>query len=219
MPRIQVHTVQDAPQASRPALEQITAAMGRTLNIHGEMAASPAVIGAYQGIGAAIREHGSFDPRPREAIALAVGAVDGCDYCQAAHTLSARKAGFSLEQTVQIRTGRLDGDTKLTALITLVRQAAENVGSITDQVWDCARAAGWTEGELAEAFAHSSRSIGADHLRNTSRLPAGGDLDARSRGGERGAASRSIPSRHSTMRRVRRPPGPGHRPDDRSGCG
>lgn len=153
MPRIPVHTVQNAPAASRAALEQLSSAMGRTLNIHGEMAASPAVIGAYQGIGAAIREHGTFDARTREAIALTVGNVDGCDHCQAAHTLSARKAGFTIEQTLQIRRGQFDA-VRLAAMVTLVRESASHLGAVSTGTWQQAQEAGWTDAELAEAFAH-----------------------------------------------------------------
>jgi alkylhydroperoxidase family enzyme len=53
------------------------------LNIHGEMAHSPVVLAVYAGMQAAIAEHGGFDARMREAIALAVAAADGCHYCQA----------------------------------------------------------------------------------------------------------------------------------------
>ena len=81
--------------------------MGKLLNIHAGMAHSPAVIGAYAGIGTAIAAHGTFDARTREAIALAVGNQNGCDYCQAAHTLSARRAGLDDGQILQIRAGEL----------------------------------------------------------------------------------------------------------------
>lgn len=55
--------------------------MGKFLNIHAGIAHAPAVIGAYGGISKAIADHGSFDARTKEAIALAVGNQNGCDYC------------------------------------------------------------------------------------------------------------------------------------------
>lgn len=169
MSRIPVHTLQDAPPDSRAALQQLSTAMGRTLNIHAAMAASPVVIGAYQGIRAAIGEHGTFDARTREAIALAVGNVDDCNYCQAVHTLSARKAGFSLEQTVQIRQGALPGDPKLAAMITLVREAAAGVGAVSDRTWDAARDAGWTRDQLAEAFAYLAVNLFTNYFNHYAR--------------------------------------------------
>lgn len=159
MPRIPVHAVADAPDKSRPALEALAARMGRVLNIHGEMAHAPAVVHAYVALNRALTEHGSFDSRTREAIALAVGAVDHCDYCQAAHTLGAQGAGFTLGQTISLRSGEVDFDTRLAALIAVVRQVAGNVGHVDEATWQAALEAGWSDEELTEAFAHVIANI------------------------------------------------------------
>src|SRR5258707_11541098 len=84
MPRVPVHTIDDAPEQSREALHGLQRRMGRLLNIHAEMAHAPVVLVAYEGIQQAIAAHGSFDAKTREAIALAVAAVDECAYCQSA---------------------------------------------------------------------------------------------------------------------------------------
>ena len=79
MPRIPAHTVATAPEASQGNARKLEQKMGKLLNIHAGMAHSPAVIASYMGMSAAIAEHGSFDARTREAIALAVGKQNGCD--------------------------------------------------------------------------------------------------------------------------------------------
>lgn len=154
MPRIPVHTLDSAPEQARPTLEKLQAQMGTLLNIHAEMAHSPVVLAAYAGIQDAIAQHGSFDAATQEAIALAVGAVDQCDYCQSAHTLGGKVAGLTEQQTVDIREGRSSGDGKLDALLTLVREAAGQVGHVEDGSWKQALDAGWTDTELSEAFVH-----------------------------------------------------------------
>jgi len=50
------------------------------------MAHSAVVLQAYAAVQQVIAEQGTFDPATREAIALVVGTVDRCEYCQAAHT-------------------------------------------------------------------------------------------------------------------------------------
>jgi AhpD family alkylhydroperoxidase len=105
MPRILVHTTADAPGQSQEALRGLERRMGRLMNIHAEIAHAPVVLAAYQGIQRAITRHGSFDAKTREAIALAVAAVDKCAYCQSAHTVGGQAAGWSLEETVSIRDG------------------------------------------------------------------------------------------------------------------
>ncbi|MQA06728.1 MAG: carboxymuconolactone decarboxylase family protein, partial [Streptosporangiales bacterium] len=89
----------------------------------------------------------------REAIALAVGAVDGCDYCQAAHTAAGLRAGLSEDQTKAIRADNPVAD-KLDALLAVARGAAKNLGEVDDDTWQHAVDASWTDEELAELFAH-----------------------------------------------------------------
>jgi uncharacterized peroxidase-related enzyme len=160
MPRFPVHSVADAPEAAREPLRALEKKYGRVPNIHGEMAHAPVVLAAYQGIQQAIAEHGTFDPRTREAIALAVGAVNECAYCQSAHTASAQVAGWSLADTVAIRSGQQAGpDPRLGPLLALAREIAANVGNVADETWQAARGAGWTDTELAELFAHVAANI------------------------------------------------------------
>ncbi|GGM62800.1 hypothetical protein GCM10012275_36910 [Longimycelium tulufanense] len=154
MARIPVHSVADAPAAAKDLLAGLQAKLGKVMNIHGEMAHSPVVLAAYAGLQAAIAEHGTFDARTREAIALAVGAVDNCGYCQAAHTLSGTAAGLTVDQTVAIRAGRADFDAKLAALLALARQITRDIGEVDEQSWQDALAAGWSSEELTELFVH-----------------------------------------------------------------
>ncbi len=159
MPRVPVHTIDDAPEQSWEAMRGLERRMGRLLNIHAEMAHAPVVLAADQGIQQAIARHGSFDARTREAIALTVGAVDQCAYCQSAHTASGQLAGWSLEETVAIRDGTADLGAKLATLLAVAREIAGNTGYVTDAAWQAARDAGWSDAELAELFAHVAANI------------------------------------------------------------
>jgi AhpD family alkylhydroperoxidase len=158
-PRVLVHTIDDAPEQSREALRGLERRMGRLLNIHAEMAHAPVVLAAYQGIQKAITQHGSFDAKTREAIALAVGAVDECAYCQSAHTAGGQAAGWSLEETVAIREDTADLSPKLGSLLAVAREIAGNTGYLADATWQAAREAGWSDAELAQLFAHVAANI------------------------------------------------------------
>jgi AhpD family alkylhydroperoxidase len=159
MPRVPVHTIDDAPEQSREALSGLERRMGRLLNIHAEMAHAPVVLAAHQGIQTAIARQGSFDAKTREAIALAVGAVDKCAYCQSAHTAGGQAAGWSLEETVAIRDGTANVGPKLGSLLAVAREIAGNTGHVADATWQAAREAGWNDAELAELFAHVAANL------------------------------------------------------------
>ena len=106
MARIPVHTTQSAPEQSRDQLKSLEAKFGKVINIHGGMAHSPVVLQSHIAIQQVIADYGSFDARTREAIALAVGNADDCNYCQAAHTGGGKAAGLTNDEMIAIRTRR-----------------------------------------------------------------------------------------------------------------
>ena len=159
MPRIPVHSVDDAPKGSQETLRQLEAKFGKVLNIHGEMAHAPVVLAGYTGLQQAIAEHGSFDARAQEAIALVVGNADNCAYCQSAHTGGARQAGWTLDETVAIRSGEATSDRELDALLAVARQITTKVGEVDESTWQQALDAGWTVEQLAELFVHVATNL------------------------------------------------------------
>ena len=64
MSRIPTHTVEDAPKASRELLRSVIqfSPTGPPLNVHAQMAHSPAVLVAYTSLRAATAEHGTLGP-------------------------------------------------------------------------------------------------------------------------------------------------------------
>lgn len=154
MPRIPVHTLDSVPENSRDQLKVLEAKFGKVLNIHGEMAHSPAVLQSYVALQSVIADYSSYDARTREAIALAVGNVDDCSYCQAAHTGGGKAAGLSDDEMIEIRRGTVEFDTKLAALLSLAREYTRDVGNVSDVTWEGALDAGWTDEQLAELSVH-----------------------------------------------------------------
>jgi len=88
--------------------------------------------------------------RPLTGIALAVGAVDPCSYCQSAHTLAVQTAGFTAAETVAIRRGSTEAEPKLAAMLNVAREIAGQVGDVSDAGWQAALRAGWSDVELTE---------------------------------------------------------------------
>lgn len=153
MPRVPVHTVNDAPEHSRDALKGLEATFGKVLNIHGGMAHSPVVLQSYVAIQSVIADYGTFDGRTREAIALAVAHEDECSYCQAAHTGGGKAAGLGDDEMVAIRRGQVE-DPKLGALLAVAREFTADVGNTSEELWEAAIDAGWTTEELTELSIH-----------------------------------------------------------------
>jgi alkylhydroperoxidase family enzyme len=161
MSRIPTHTIDDAPQACRGLLENVIqfSPTGRPLNLHGQMAHSPAVLVAYTSLRAATAEHGTIGPRLSAALMLAAGSAVGNDYVVAITSRLARLAGWSDEQIAALRAGTATEDAKVDAIAGLVREATANSGKVSDAAWSTAVDAGWNDEQLTEAFAYLGLTV------------------------------------------------------------
>lgn len=168
MSRFPSHTVEDAPEASRPLLQRIaqSSPTGRPLNAHAQMAHSPAVLAAYASLRAVIAEHGTLDPKVGWALNLATAATVGNDYMIGIASRFARMSGWTEEQVTALRTGATTGDTKIDALIRVVREAAANAGNVADATWKAAQQSGWSDTHIAGAFAHLGLTVFTGYFLN-----------------------------------------------------
>jgi AhpD family alkylhydroperoxidase len=157
--RVPIHDHDTAPAGSHEPLDNQSRRVGKILNIFGAMANSPALMEMYDLVESHLAKNSNLDNATRQAIHLTVAAVNDCSYCQAAYTGAARAAGFVEDEAVQIRSGSLEDDARLTALLTLVRQVADNRGYVDDSVWDAALGAGWSIDEILDAYADTIRTI------------------------------------------------------------
>jgi hypothetical protein len=155
MSRIPTHTVEGAPNASRPLLQKIaqSSPTGRPLNLHAQRAHSPAVLAAYTSLRAVTAEHGTLDSKVSWALNLATAAAVGNDYMMGIASRFAGMNGWTETQIVALRTGTTTGDARIDALTLVVREAAANSGNVTDATWKAAQQASWSDEHLTEAFA------------------------------------------------------------------
>jgi hypothetical protein len=161
MSRIPTHTVDDAPQASRSLLANVIqfSPTGLPLNLHGQMAHSPAVLVAYTSLRAATAQHGTVGPQLSAALMLAAGGAVGNDYVIAITSRLASLAGWTNEQVAALRAGTATGDDKVDAIAGLVREATANSGKVSDTTWSKAVDAGWNDEQLTEAFAYLGLAV------------------------------------------------------------
>jgi hypothetical protein len=168
MSRIPAHTVEDAPEASRPLLQKIaqSSPTGRPLNVHGQMAHSPAVLAAYTSLRAVIAEHGALDPKVGWALNLTTAATVGNGYMIGIASRFAAMSGWTEAQIAALRAGTTTGEAKIDALTKLVKEAAANSGSVADATWSAAQKSGWSDAQLAEAFAYLGLTVFTGYFLN-----------------------------------------------------
>ncbi|MGE0251604.1 MAG: carboxymuconolactone decarboxylase family protein [Dongiaceae bacterium] len=139
-----------APGKSKDMLNAVQAKLGTIPNIFKALANSPAALGAYQGMSAALSE-ASLTPAAREAIALAVAEENSCQYCLSAHTAIGKKAGLTDEAALSARNYQ-STDAKTAAALKLTKTIIQTKGNISDTDLQSAKQQ-LSEGEIAEVVA------------------------------------------------------------------
>ncbi len=85
----------------------------------------------------------------------------------------ALRSGWHRDQVEAILAGRDLGEEKIDALIGVVREAAANSGHVSDLAWARAAGSGWSDEQLAEAFAYLGLTVFTSYFLNY----AGTELD------------------------------------------
>jgi len=145
----------DPASASSPASEMLAAVrrkLGLVPNMTRVMANAPATLNAYLSFTGALAE-GTLDKRVGELIALTVAQANGCDYCLAAHTAIGGMLKMPAADLVAARDAT-NADARTRAILVFARQVTDTRGHVTDADVATLRAAGVTDGEIAEVIAH-----------------------------------------------------------------
>ncbi len=151
MPRIQPLDPQTATGKSKELLDGVASKFGGVPNVFKTLAHSPAALQFALSGGQALI--GSvLSSKVRERIDLAVSEANGCDYCLAAHTQSAKAHRLTDDQILDARRGRSE-DPKTAAILAFALALVEHRGRLTDDHFAAARSAGVTDAELTDIFA------------------------------------------------------------------
>jgi AhpD family alkylhydroperoxidase len=152
MTNFPVHTIETAPERSKPALQQLQSAFGMIPNIAGAMATSPVLINSLVAL-FGIVHGGSFTEAQVQTVLLTDAVTNACTWAVAFHTALALKGGIDPADVQAIREGRLPKDGKLAALSALARTMIEKRGRLDDQDVDQFIAAGFGKDHALEVVA------------------------------------------------------------------
>jgi uncharacterized peroxidase-related enzyme len=104
--------------------------------------------------------------KEREAVNLVVSQLNGCRYCQSAHTVIGKMNGFSEEQIIELRQGSAGFDAKLDALVKLAANITLNQGRAAEAVLEAFFEAGYTEANLVDVVIVIGDKIISNYIHN-----------------------------------------------------
>ncbi len=162
-------TREQASPAVQPIFDLLKSKVGMVPNLYATIANSTNTLPAYLAFDEALGK-GVFTAKERQAIFLVVSQVNGCHYCQSAHTALGKMNGFTEEETIQLRTATI-ADEKLRALTSLASEITRSHGKPSQKSLDDFTKAGYGNDALVELVAHIGYKTVANYLHNIAHFP------------------------------------------------
>jgi AhpD family alkylhydroperoxidase len=177
MTNFPVHTIESAPEQSKPALRQLQSAFGMIPNIASAMATSPVLINSLVGLFGNVHG-GSFTEAQVQTVLLTDAVTNACVWAVAFHTALALKEGLDPADVRAIREGRLPKDVKLAALSALARTMIEKRGRLDELDVDRFITAGFGKDLALEVVAIVSASTITNYTGSITKPPLEAQFEA-----------------------------------------
>ncbi|ARN22190.1 carboxymuconolactone decarboxylase family protein [Piscinibacter gummiphilus] len=153
MPQFTVHTLDTAPAASVPLLQQTLNAWGFIPHLHATLAESPIALGAYDTLFGATTTQGTLDAKEQQVAFQAVNVLHGCEYCTAGHTFLSRAAQVPEDVISALREGApIQGHPRYEALRQFTETVVRERGRAGDDAVDHFLAVGFTRAQVLEVI-------------------------------------------------------------------
>jgi AhpD family alkylhydroperoxidase len=170
MSTFQIHTIESAPEQSRPVLRELQQAFGVIPNIAGAMAGSPALIDGFFRLFQRVHA-GSFTEAQIQTLLLTNAVTNACAWAVAFHTALALKEGLHPADVEAIREGRAPEDRKHAVLSNLTRTLIGKRGHLDDQDVQQSLEAGFCQDQVLEVLAVLAASTITNYAGNITKPP------------------------------------------------
>jgi AhpD family alkylhydroperoxidase len=138
-----VHDETTAPEGSRPQLESAKRRMGFVTTLNGVMAESPELLAGYNTLSELFGKS-SLPKDAKHVVWITASVENNCEYCVAAHSTLALRAGLPEETVEALRAGKPLPDNKLEAARLLTQTMVTQRGWVDATEIDAFLDAGYT---------------------------------------------------------------------------
>lgn len=166
-----IHTLDTAPEASKPALQKLLADVGMIPNLAAAMAESPTLIHAFVNLRHQFENGSSFSATEREVLSLVNAIENGCRYCAAIHATFGLQAGLQATAIDRLRSGAAPKDEKMAALATFARRVLRSRGDAAGEDLEEFQSAGFTKAHALEVIARLALSVMANYAGHLTQVP------------------------------------------------
>lgn len=170
-----LHTAESAPGDAGEHLRMAQAGFGFAPNLLRIMADAPAVSGAYLMLHEKFSST-SLTPMEQQVVLLSVSYENTCEYCMAAHTGGAMKAGMDETTLGALRSGAPLADPKLEALRTFTRHIVQERGFASESAIAAFLSFGYSRSSILEVVLGVTMKTLSNYTNHVAKTPLDDEL-------------------------------------------
>lgn len=170
MTTLKVHTIESAPEASKPLLEASQKAYGMIPGLHGVLAAAPGILEGYQKLHE-LFVNTSFNEEELTVVWQAINVEHACHYCVPAHTGIAHMMKVDNDIIESLRNETPLTNPKLESLRTFTLSMVRNRGNVSQADLEAFYTAGYGEQQVLEIILGLSQKVISNYTNHIANTP------------------------------------------------
>ena len=163
MENFSVPTKNEVSESNQAIFGNLEKGLGFVPNLYAYYAKSETALADYLALQ---NRKSSLKAKEREVINIITSQINGCKYCQSAHTVLGKMNGFSDEQVLELRKGTASFDKKLDALVKFTESVVENKGNASQDAKSKFFEAGYTEVNMIDVVIIIGDKIISNYIHN-----------------------------------------------------
>jgi len=171
VPSFEMHTIETAPEESRPLLEASEKAFGRIPGLHAVMAEAPALLQAYQQLHQMFAEQTSFDKDELTVVWQTINVEHNCTYCVPAHSGIAKRMKVDAAIDDALRNETPLPNARLEALRSFTLAVTRGRGHVEEAELQAFLDAGFTKRQVLEVILGLSQKVMSNYTNHLAGTP------------------------------------------------
>ncbi|MFT6319384.1 MAG: putative peroxidase-related enzyme [Granulosicoccus sp.] len=163
MQNFNVPTREEVSENNQAIFDNLKGALGFVPNLYAYYAKNDTALADYLALQ---NRKSTLKAKEKEVINLVTSQINGCRYCQSAHTALGKMNGFSEEQILEIRGGSAAFDAKFDALAQFTKSVVENKGNASQTTKDAFFAAGYSEANMIDVVMVVGDRVISNYIHN-----------------------------------------------------
>ncbi|WP_066758783.1 carboxymuconolactone decarboxylase family protein [Crocinitomix algicola] len=154
---------EEVSENNQAIFDQLKGKIGFVPNLYAFYAKNETALGDYLALQ---NRKSTLKAKEKEVVNLVTSQINGCRYCQSAHTAIGKMNGFTDEQILELRKGEASFDQKLEALVKLSAAIVENKGKVDDATKEAFFNAGYDQANLIDVVMLVGDKIISNYIHN-----------------------------------------------------